>query len=118
MKEPLHIHTFFSCIALSSSYTSHSLSLSGERGEKKKKSKLPKMKARHCKSLQAINSPWKDKYGHLETIVMHGTMNNINMLNPSKFGIHGQREIFHVAEIIYTSIQFGNKSSIVMVACL
>ncbi|KAF3951527.1 hypothetical protein CMV_022834 [Castanea mollissima] len=66
------------------------------------------MKARHCKSLQ----------GHLETIVMHGTMNNINMLNPSKFGIHGQRDIFHVAEIIYTSIQFGNKSSIVMVACL
>ena len=44
-------------------------------------------------------------------------MNNINTLNPSKIGIHGQREIFHVAEI-YTSIQFGNKSSIVMVACL
>ena len=43
-------------------------------------------------------------------------MNNINTLNPSKIGIHGQREIFHVAEI-YTSIQFGNKSSIVMVAC-
>ncbi|KAK7853948.1 hypothetical protein CFP56_034144 [Quercus suber] len=61
------------------------------------------MKARNCKSL----------HGHLEAIVMHGTMNNINLLNPSKFGIHGQREIFHVAEI-YTSIQFGNKSSIVM----
>jgi hypothetical protein len=58
------------------------------------------MKARH-KFLQ----------GYLEAIVMHGTMNTTTLLNPSKIGTHGQKEI-------YTSIQFGNKSSIVMVACL